>query len=350
MGFSPAPLVLEEVLTKGWLEQALSQGRQPVELDGFRVVQTLGPSALKIRLEADYADGTGQGLPRALCLKGIFDERLTPWLKGGAQQLESFFYERCAPRFGVRVPACFYTGYDPETGNGIIIMEDLVPKGVRFLSALSPYSEAQARQSLGQLARLHAASWNADPRQDPWITSKLEYLAAGPSVTPARLTELMQGERGECLPDDLRDGPRIYAGMAALARRDAHVDRCFVHGDAHAGNVWESAEGTGLVDWQVLQRANWSIDVAYHIGAALDIEERRGSESRLLDHYLDCLGALGAPPPDREAAWRLYREALAYGFLMWGMTQRVEPGITDVFVARLGTAVADHGSYDLLGV
>ena len=49
-------------------------------------------------------------------------------------------------------------------------------------------------------------------------------------------------------------------------------------------------------------------------------------------------------------AWAAYRAALVYGYFMWGITQRVERPILVTFVQRLGTAVQDHASFDLLGV
>jgi hypothetical protein len=35
---------------------------------------------------------------------------------------------------------------------------------------------------------------------------------------------------------------------------------------------------------------------------------------------------------------------------LWGITIRVDPPIINTFVGRLGAAVAQHGSLDLLGV
>jgi hypothetical protein len=350
MSFSPAPLDLDTVLDARWLSMALSQGRDPVEVTGFNVVETLGPSALKIRLVVDFAGAPPAGMPRELCIKGIFDPKLEAWLKSGAQQAEANFYAFCAPRLGVRVPRSFYAGFDPETMGGMVIMEDLVVRGAHFLSALSPYTPEQASQSLDQLARLHGGTWNEAPDDAPWVTPKLAWLATAPNVSPERLTELMHGERGETVDASVRDGPRIFAAIGALAARDETVDRCFIHGDAHAGNVWEHADGIGLIDWQLLQRANWTIDVAYHIAAALSVEDRQRSERDLLDHYLDRLASHGGPRLDREIAWTLYRETLPYSLLMWGMTQRVDPAITHEFVKRTGTAVTDHASFALLGV
>ncbi len=348
--FPPAPLDVERVLNTEWLSTALSQGRAPVGVRGFEVIETLGPSALKIRLRLDLEPGSAPEVPAQICIKGVFDPALKGWLVSGAQKAEAWFYRDVAHTLSVRVPHCYYSGVDEETGAGHIIMEDLVPQGARFLSAMSPYTVQQAQESLDQLARLHGGTWNSDPTAAPWVNSKLAYFFANPPMPPSILTEKMQGERGVMLPESVRNGERIYAAIDALARRDEGIDSGFLHGDSHAGNVWEGSEGIGLVDWQVLQRGNWSIDVAYHIAAALDVEDRRRHERTLLAHYLDRLAAHGGTPPAFDEAWQLYRAASPYGLLMWGITLRVESHIVNQFVTRLGTAAADHDAFKLLGV
>jgi hypothetical protein len=351
MAYSPAPIDLQQVLDTGWLSWALSQDREPVAVKAFEVLETIGPSALKIRMRLAFDGPAPADVPEQICIKGIFDPALTQWLKSGAQQAEANFYKILAPTLSVRVPQALYSGFEPETMAGLVIMEDLIPQGVHFLTALSPYTPEQARGSLDQLARLHGGSWAAAASgAEPWITPKLAGMSTGQAMPPARLTELLNGERGEVLPAEIKSGPRIYAALAALAERDARLGYNFVHGDAHGGNVWEGKEGVGLVDWQVLQRGHWSMDVAYHMGAALDVEDRRRSERDLLAHYLDRLQAHGGPPIPFEEAWAHYRAAAPYGMFMWGITQRVDPPIIHQFVTRLGTAVADHRSFELLGV
>lgn len=349
MEWSRAPLNADVVTTPEWLSLALSEGRDPVAVTGVEVLETLGPSALKIRMKLTY-DAPRPDLPDAICLKGIFDPTLRQWLDGGAQQAEALFYRDVAPGLRVRVPRSYYAGVDANTKNGVIIMEDLVPQGVTFMSAMSPYTPEQVRGSLDQLAALHGGTWDLADDQWPWVTSKMAGFTSG-AISADRITELMAGERGDPLSPEIRKGETIFAGIAALAEREKALPKVFVHGDSHGGNVYETADGQiGLIDWQVLTRGHWSVDVAYHMAAALDIEDRRANEANLLDHYLDRLAAHGGNPPSRDDAWRLYREAFPYGLLMWGMTQRVEPHIVNRFVGRLGTAAMDHGSFQLLGV
>jgi hypothetical protein len=54
--------------------------------------------------------------------------------------------------------------------------------------------------------------------------------------------------------------------------------------------------------------------------------------------------------PAWDDAWLAYRRALVYGYNLWAVTTTVDPRITHEFVFRLGTAVADHHSMELLGV
>ena len=123
-----------------------------------------------------------------------------------------------------------------------------------------------------------------------------------------------------------------------------------IHGDAHAGNIFETSGGPGLIDWQLVQRGVWAADVAYHIGAVLDIDDRRRSEFDLLRHYLTRLSIYGVEPPAWEEALVQYRRYLAYGLHLWAMTQFVDDNITTQFVQRLGQAVADNESFQLLSV
>jgi aminoglycoside phosphotransferase (APT) family kinase protein len=142
----------------------------------------------------------------------------------------------------------------------------------------------------------------------------------------------------------------VRAAMQALGRLPEDSPRCMLHGDTHAGNVFATAAGPGLLDWQLIQRGTWATDVAYHIGAVLETEDRRRSEWDLLRDYLDSLGELGAPTPSWDSAVALYRQHLAYGFFLWAMTQFTPEELTTNTIRRLGHAVEDNGTFELLGV
>ena len=343
---SPAPLDLDEVLSPTWLDHTLGVRFPGTRVAGTSVTEDLRTIATKVRFDVAY-DANPAGAPAALCVKGYFGPDRAGFVSLG--QMEARFYSEIAPHLSVGVPPCVHTGIDPDTGHGLILMEDLVAGGSTFLTALSPYSVDQAAATLEQLARLHTADRAALPTDTTWMAPRLTgYLDY---VTEERLQTQLDDGRADGLDADVRRADRLRAGLGVLAEHSAASATCIVHGDAHAGNLYLDPSGApGLIDWQVVQWGAWELDVAYHLGAVLAIDDRRAHERALLDHYLDAVRARGGDAPDEAEAWTAYRRALAYGYFMWGITQRVERTIVVTFVQRLGTAVHDHGSFDLLGV
>ena len=346
MSHSPAPLELDAVLDPRWLSGALSDRFPGVEVSATTITEQITTMATKVRFHVDYA--TQCGAPDDLCVKGYFlpPGRDIPTM--GVK--ETLFYEQLASRLPVRVPDCVYGGTDPSTGHAIIIMDDLVARGCRFLSALSPYTSDQVSGSLGQLAAMHAATWGDVELQNlGWLTPSLDTMLN--HVTEERLQTLLDGPRGEGLPRSILNAPRLREAIVKISTSNVAGATCLVHADAHAGHLFQTPDGeAGIVDWQILHMGSWGIDVAYHIGAVLETADREHNEQDLLRSYLDQLRSHGVEPPSWDEAWRNYRIGLAYGLFLWGITIRVDPPIINVFVGRLGAAVAQHGSLELLGV
>lgn len=340
------PTTLDGVLDPVWLAEALapvSGGRAVTAVETVEVLRTV---ATKVRFVATF-DGLAD--PQAFCIKGLLDvDEMTA--RGGPTMIrEADFYTQVGPKVAVCTPVCVATITDRTAMQGIVVMRDLIAAGARFCSALEPFSADEAAASLGQLAALHAGHTMLD--EMAWISPRVSELAKMQYISVETLQELLDGGRGDGLPDKVRNAERLGAGMRALAERDAARPQFLVHGDAHAGNIFRDAEGrTGLIDWQLLQRGGWALDLAYHICAVLPVDVAEREERRLLDHYLGAMRGLGCEMPDRDEAWHQYREAAIYGFYLWSITRRVDPPIIELFVNRLGMAVTRHDSHALLGV
>lgn len=347
---SPAPLDLDVVLSAEWLDGVLGPRASGVHVARTEVVESLVTIASKVRFRVEFAPGVPGGdapLPDALCVKGYFAPESAAFASLG--QVEARFYTEVAPHLSVEVPPCVHAGIDPGTGHGLVLMADLVARGCTFLTASSPYSVDQAAATLEQLARLHTADLPAGLRRADWLAPRIAgYLAY---VSEDRLQAQLDDGRADGLDPAVRDTGRLRAALALVAERSAADARCLVHGDAHAGNLYATAGGRpGLIDWQVVQWGWWALDVAYHLGAVLDVGDRERHERALLDHYLDVAHAHGGDPPPADAAWDAYRDALVYGYYMWAITQRVDRPVIETFVARLGGAVEHHETLDRLGV
>jgi hypothetical protein len=343
----PAPLSLATVLSPEWLSRALSGAHdEPVTVKTVEVVETLKTIATKVRFAVTY-EGSQPSLPSSFCIKGYFDPVGPARMNAGLT--ETLFYRELAADLDIRVPPCLYTGIDDATGHAIFIMQDLVSTGSVFLTALSPYTPEQARGTLDQLARLHASKWDApELAKTDWLASKIELLLA--HVDAEKLQQQLDGPRGAELPAEVKDAHRLRRSLSAVLAAGDGQPSCLIHGDAHAGNIFESPAGPGIIDWQLAQNGSWALDVAYHVAAVLSVEERERSEVELLRHYLDRRASYGVTSPTWDEAWLSYRTGMAYGYYLWGITHIVDPVITCEFVKRLGTAVSYHDSFALLGV
>ncbi|MFT3965049.1 MAG: aminoglycoside phosphotransferase family protein [Sphingobium sp.] len=340
------PGTLAEALDPVWLSEALAPvtGGKPVT--AVETVEVIRTVATKVRFTAAF-DGARDGR-EAFCLKGLLDVDAVGAAGGPTTVLECDFYDKLAPRLSVRVPERVATVVDRDAPMGVLLMRDLVAGGGHFCSALDAFTPDDAAQSLDQLAALHGGAGLLG--ELPWVGRRAAALANSDYVTAEMLQEMLDGPRGETLPPATRDAARLRAAVKALAARDGETPDFLIHGDAHAGNIFRTAEGAGLIDWQLLQRGGWALDIAYHISAVLPVEVAEAHERDLLDHYLDRMKGLGAAMPDAETAWAEYRAAAAYGYFLWAITRRVDPAIINVFVARLGAAATRHDSFRLLGV
>ena len=339
----PAPRTLGAAMDAAWLTQALAPVTGGATITNVDVIEILRTMATKVRFVAHWEDGCA-----ALCLKAFLDvDEVTA--RGGAVTItEADFYTKIAHGLDVRVPTCVEAIVEREQGQGVIIMRDLIADGARFCTALEPFDANQAAASLEHLAQLHA---RADVIiAQPWIRRRVSELAKATYISQATLQELLDGPRGVDLNAETRDAGNLLRALNAIATRDAKTPQTLLHGDCHAGNIFQTADGPGLIDWQLLQRGGWALDVAYHIAAVLPVELAEREEWRLLRHYLDAARRFGATPPEFDTAQTQYRAAAVYGFYLWAITRRVDPPIINAFVDRLGKAVMRHESFKLVGV
>jgi hypothetical protein len=335
------PASLEEVLSPAWLTAALGArypGIEVVAVDPGPVVSRISTNA---RFRIECAGPLPDGLPADLCVKGYFSEYGQSPIHVGA--LETTFYRDLAERTGVHTLRSHHAEVDESTGGCVVISEDVVAQGATFLDSLSPFSPDDAARSLEELATLHAATWMApDVATADWLTPWFPLLGAVRGIP--EISANFEGPIGAGVPERARDAPRLRAAFTAVADESAGAEPwCVVHADPHVANWFRATDGRpGIVDWQLVQRGPWYVDVGYHLASALTVEDRRAHEQDLVHHYLDVLGTGGVPVPPDDQVWAGLRRGMVHGFYLWGITQLVDPPITTAMLERIGTAVADH--------
>jgi hypothetical protein len=339
------PSTLEEALSPEWLTAALG-----LKFPGIEVVKSeLGPIVSRVSTNARFSIETAGELPDGLspnlCVKGYFDF----FEARSAGTSEAGFYRELRDSAGLRTFTSHYADVDPETGHGVVITEDVAEEGATFLDGLSEYSVEQTKESLAGLAKLHAAFWNEPSVADlPWLAPRMASVVMGRGIK--EITGNFDGPIGAGVPDDVRDPQRLVDTYKKLANEVANSDSwTVVHGDTHVGNVYLDPQGQpSWLDWQTVQRGAWYVDVGYHIASALPVEERRLHETELVQHYLAELEANGVAPPPWDEAWDAVRRGAVGGFFFWGITLRVHPSITTSLLYRIGNAVSDWKSFELI--
>jgi len=340
------PDTLAEVLDPAWLSEALGLRFPGVTVASVRPGPIVSRVSTNARFRVAYRGDVPAGLPEELCVKGYFadcSEAAAASRTAGVPEV--LFYRRLARASGVRTLDCVYADVDPVTHHGVVITGDVAAQGATFLDALSPYTADQVAESLEQYAILHGRTWGSARVDEPWLGPRLEATMRARGLP--EISGNLGGPIGSRVPEGVRDPDRLLGAVRRLARLlpDAR-SRCLLHGDAHVGNLYLDAAGRPcLVDWQLVQRGPWFIDVGYHLGCTMSPEERRRSEADLLAHYLDRLRAEGVDAPAWEDARRSVALGLVYGFFLWAITLKVAPPITTVMLERLGSAVDDHEAY-----
>jgi hypothetical protein len=339
----PVPDTLAQALSPAWLTAALQPRFPGVEVRDV----VAGPIVDRISTNARFCieGSVPEGLSPVLCVKGYFNDigRTARYI--GAP--EAGFYRDLAAATGVRTLRSVYADVDRHTRHGVVITEDVVVQGATFLDGNSPYTPDQTAQTLSEFARLHAATWGRHAEVD-WLAPRLGRVLDvwGLSTTTDIIDANLNGPNGQRLPDEVRDANRLIEAYRGLIASQVNP-WCVIHGDAHVGNLFLDALGAAsLVDWQLVQRGGWYLDVGYHIASTLTVQERRGAERDLLRHYLDALASHGVTPPPLDEAWHCIAYGMLHGFFLWGITTKVEPTVIATLLHRLGTAVADH---DALG-
>jgi aminoglycoside phosphotransferase (APT) family kinase protein len=338
--FDPVPDDATTVLDPAWLATALdlvTDGDRIVDVEPGDSSRTVAEK-LRFTVTVEGADGGRRRHP--LCAKGHFGDGFNSLLT------EAHAYRDLLPGLAVRAPRAHYCGIDDAGGRGLILMDDVDGLGGRFVGSLAPYPVETCRDSLGQLAALHAGTWGAEGWSAPWLAPRVARMAR---MWPAgTLQDLLDDGRAADVPPVLRDAGALQAAMAATAEVPA---TCVLHGDTHSGNAYFDRDGRVCwLDWQVAQRGHWSLDVSYHLGTVLDTDTRRTHERDLLEHYLAALAGHGVTPPPWDEAWERYTLGFTWGFFLWTITRISSREVVLIHLPRLGAALADHETFPRLGV
>jgi Phosphotransferase enzyme family len=348
------PTTLDEI-TPDWVSHAISES-VGVPVRAVAMGEPIHGTATNVRLTLEYsADPPGASLPPTMWLKGGFEQHSAQTASYGTYESEATFYQRLAPNLPLRMPACYYAAADPASHQGILLLEDLAARGVRFGIATEPLDADEAAVVLDGLARLHAATWNdLTYAALPFVHIGLPTDDAGALFFRAHTPDVV-AEWIERRSDDVQVPPAvnkpdlIVDAFWRLVQLSGEGPLCFIHSDAHVDNIYFDGGSPGYLDFQALYLSSWAWDVSYFVVKSMEIGLRRRSEAELLRHYLDRLASYGVTPcPSFYDAWLAYRRYVAYALF----TSIVNPDLfkpKEINVAWMSRSVAAADDLDTLG-
>jgi hypothetical protein len=255
------------------------------------------------------------------------------------------FYQDIAHTVDIRVPHCYLADIDLDTGDFVLLFEDLRPavQGDQIAGC----SIEQSMLAMEELAALHAPRWG-----DPSL-SDIDWLGQPEDPEP---NEMIQ---------------RVYQGLwpgfvaqfgAKLSAEELAVGEAFgtymkewraywappftvTHGDYRIDNMlFGTAEGgypLTTVDWQTVGHGKGIMDAAYFIGNGPRVPDRRAHEKDLLKRYYDSLCARGVTGYTWEGCLEDYRRATMAGVLMTVVASQVVAS-DDRGVAMFATMAERH--------
>ncbi|GAA3222155.1 phosphotransferase [Actinocorallia longicatena] len=307
-----------DLITAEWMTAALAASHPGAVVSEVKVALRDDGTNRRARLGLSYAAGQG---PETVFVKAVdpAHAELTAATSGLFHEPRLFLSEVELP---VDHPAVHLSLIDEPGQNFIMVMEDLSARGADPRDSTRPLTPAQAAGGMRALARLHSAFWNAR------LTGRQALSWVEPYTPwPQEMDELMAGViplaremAGDALPPLVRayepmDLIRLWKGyIHALATGP----QTLLHGDAHIGNTYVlPGDDIGFLDWQMLRRGHWSLDVGYFLQGAVTTEDRRAHEAELIETYRTALDVPESERPTAEQAWTAYRASAVYGLVLW---------------------------------
>lgn len=296
---------------------------------------------------------SGKGMPASVFVKTSAPDAGTRVFGGLARlgEVEVGFYRDLRPTLEIEAPEAFAVRFDRRTGRFVVVLEDLVVRGASFVDTRTPLSIDQVAAGLSTLARLHAGG-ALPPGQLRWLTSNSRDALL--PVVAAALPRLGRRVRDSDVTLAAVGGDRLLGSYRRWAPLLDLGPQSVLHGDPHPGNLYLLGDRVGLLDWQAVRRGSGLRDASYLMVLGLDVEDRRRSESDLLEHYRSELAGVGGPRLASGAAWLMHRRMAAYAYVAatftLGLGGLQGDAIADTGLRRAVAAVDDLESAAVLGL
>jgi hypothetical protein len=239
----------------------------------------------------------------------------------GNYEREVRFYSELVATVEVNAPRCHLAALHTDTGDFVLVMDDLDPAVVG--DQITGCHPDDAAAAIVELVGLHAPRWDDHTlgAYGQWLGPRLVH---GGEPIAAIYHGLVPGFIE-------RYGDRLSTTAMKVAEAfDAVVDRwvepddsplTLTHNDFRLDNLLFTDHRTSggrraaVVDWQTVGLGPGVADVSYLVGSGLLTDNRQAHERDLLADYTARMRARGVPLDD-NTAWHDYRRTCAAGLVM----------------------------------
>ena len=302
-------------LTAEWLNRALRDRGiiKNAVVDRF-TAETLdykGITSQLARLKLTYRGDPPASAPGTIILKlSLPDLEMRNIVNSkGMYKKEVDFYEQVANKITLRTPRCYHGDFSAETGEHVLLLEDLAP--ARNGNQFTGCSAREAELAVREIAGFHAHWWE-HPQLD-----RMDWLGERASARPPRGSlrrnwEPFLAKAGDTLPMAIKSlGDQLFECRAGIVQHLEDHPITLIHGDYKLDNMFfASADGGvpfAVIDWQQSSRRRGVYDIAFFLCKNVTPEVRRANEKAFTRMYHATLMEQGVQNYSFEQLWYDYR-------------------------------------------
>jgi aminoglycoside phosphotransferase (APT) family kinase protein len=302
-------------ITPAWMTDALRRHHPDAVVSDVEVVLRDDGTNRRARLGLTYSAGTGPAT--------VFAKAVDPAHAELVALTSGLFHEPRLFNAGVVLPldhpAVYAAIIDEDASDFLMIMEDVVARGADPRDSTRPMTVDQVASGVGGLAKLHSEFWGDRITSDPALSWVEPFVAfAGLEYAPL---EIAHERLGDSVPAEIpaMTGTDLFVDIwARYIGTLTEAPQTLLHGDPHIGNTYVLPDDTvGFLDWQMVRRGNFALDLGYFLQGALTIEDRRRSERDLVEEYRGALSLPADDMPSADEVWLRYRASVAHGLAIW---------------------------------
>ncbi|HEV8574349.1 MAG TPA: oxidoreductase family protein [Dehalococcoidia bacterium] len=200
------------------------------------------------------------------------------------------FYERIADEVELRTPKRYFSHFDDETNDFVLLIEDMSP--AHCGNQVEGCSREGAATTILNMAPFHATWWNKvdTPRLDwiPYGNDPINHFAESSYNDGWENFRRNFGDR--LSPRAMAIAERLRTKIIAIEDAFASPPVTIAHGDLRYDNLFFSADGEmAVADWQIVLRVRGPYDVAYFLSQSVNPADRKACEMDILHGYREKL-------------------------------------------------------------